>query len=404
MGGDVVSMVRGRAHVVVLGAGYAGIMAANRLRMAAPEAQVTLISPEAALTHRIAQHRLLGEERAAVIPLQKLLAARVAHVVGWAERIDVARGEVVLGGAVRVPYDQLIVATGSSTATPGIEGASAHVLTLEALASDAEARAALRRRRAGEVVHVVGGGLTGLEVATSLAVARGGGVRLVTRGPLGAGALEVASQAVVRARLEALGVEVLDDPRLGIEGVSADALHTTDGALPHAWCVWTAGMRASGLAEASGLTVDRSGRMICHPSTRSVDAPNVWGAGDAALIAGLSDGAQVMGCAAAMPAGAHAAAQVARVLRGEAPQAHDLGVMLRCVGLGPGAALVQGTLTDGTPTRALATGRTGALVKAGILRMVTDALRAERALGVALYRWPHRSAPTPSPAPSSARV
>ena len=390
-----VSTKASSAHVVVVGSGYAGVMAANRLRYHAPTARVTLISVEAALTHRIVQHQLLGAERAAAVPLARLLSAQVAHVAGWVERIEHLASEVVLRGGQRVGYDHLIVATGSQTATPAVEG-GAHALTLEALARDAEARAALRRRRGDEVVHVVGGGLTGLEVAAELAIARGGGVRLVTRGELGAGLLDAASRQRVRARLEAIGVERVEHAQ--IEGITADALHTRRGSLSHAWCVWTAGFRASGLAEASGLRVDGAGRLRCAASSQSVDAPNVWGVGDAARIAGLSAGAQVMGCAAALPSGAHAAAQIGRVLRGEAPVAHDPGVALRCVGLGPGAALVQGVELDGTPTRALATGRVGAFVKEGIVRMVTGALRAERLLGRPVYVWAR------DPGVSSARL
>ena len=49
----------GNTHVVVIGGGYAGVMAANRL-MLRDDVTVTLINPRPDLVHRVRLHQLVG--------------------------------------------------------------------------------------------------------------------------------------------------------------------------------------------------------------------------------------------------------------------------------------------------------------------------------------------------------
>ena len=56
----------GNTHVVVIGGGYAGVMAANRLRLR-DDVTVTLINPRPDFVHRVRPHQLVGGSDDAVV-------------------------------------------------------------------------------------------------------------------------------------------------------------------------------------------------------------------------------------------------------------------------------------------------------------------------------------------------
>ncbi|QEU88529.1 oxidoreductase [Streptomyces viridosporus T7A] len=56
----------GNTHVVVIGGGYAGVMAANRLRPR-DDVTVTLINPRPDFVHRVRLHQLVGGSDDAVV-------------------------------------------------------------------------------------------------------------------------------------------------------------------------------------------------------------------------------------------------------------------------------------------------------------------------------------------------
>ncbi|MCZ9339909.1 NAD-binding protein, partial [Streptomyces sp. TRM76130] len=73
-----------RTHVIVIGGGYAGVMAANRLTLRG-DVTVTLINPRPDLVHRVRLHQLVGGS--AVIAYRDVLAERVRLLVDTATRI-----------------------------------------------------------------------------------------------------------------------------------------------------------------------------------------------------------------------------------------------------------------------------------------------------------------------------
>jgi NADH dehydrogenase FAD-containing subunit len=71
------------AQVVVVGAGYAGAMAANRLAAVdCPETAVTVINPWAAFVERIRLHEFAADRRGAGIGLRQVLDDRVRQGTG----------------------------------------------------------------------------------------------------------------------------------------------------------------------------------------------------------------------------------------------------------------------------------------------------------------------------------
>lgn len=121
-------------EVVVVGGGYAGVMAANRVRQR-EDVTVTVINPRQVFVPRLRLHQLVGGTHDAVVDYQEVLAEGVKLVVDNATRIDATGRTVTLAGGGSIGYDYLIYAVGSLSGGPQVPGAAEFaypVATLEA--------------------------------------------------------------------------------------------------------------------------------------------------------------------------------------------------------------------------------------------------------------------------------
>lgn len=392
------------AHVLVAGAGYAGIIAAQRLaRRAGDRVRVTLVNPLPHLVERIRLHQVAAgwtsrERRLADLLRGTGAALRLGRVVA----IDPARRRVELdeGGArTWVAVDHLVLAAGSTTRGELRGGGRAHRLDTPASAR-ALGRAAREVAGRGQRLVVVGGGLTAIEAVSELVDATPGlRAALVCRGRVGEGALGPAAAAHVRAALVGRGVELLEEtPALAVE---PGAVVTAAGLVHGGAVLWTAGFAASPLAAAAGLAVDGAGRMLVDDTRVVADAPWIWGAGDAAVPAVPVGAPVVMACKIAMPMGAHVADNVARVVRGRAPAPFSFGDVLVCASLGRGDGVVQRRDRAGGNRGALR-GRPAAWIKEAICRGTVTTLAATRRWA-GFLRWLDGPRPT-LPAATPARL
>ena len=117
-------MPTNQIHVVVLGGGYAGVMAANRLETR-DDVAVTLVNPRPHFVERIRLHQMVVADDPATQTFTTVLNPGVHVVVDSAEHIDVAARRVRLASGSALDYDYLIYAVGSTSATPaGVPGAA----------------------------------------------------------------------------------------------------------------------------------------------------------------------------------------------------------------------------------------------------------------------------------------
>jgi len=117
---------RSARRVVIIGAGYAGIMAANRLAGSKQDLEVSMINPVADFVERIRLHEVAAGARAtAAVPMESLLSERVDFTEDSAARIDPENRRVHLSsGRAPVSYNVLLYAVGSGQAASGVpEGA-----------------------------------------------------------------------------------------------------------------------------------------------------------------------------------------------------------------------------------------------------------------------------------------
>ncbi|MGX2997881.1 NAD(P)/FAD-dependent oxidoreductase [Streptomyces sp. JNUCC 64] len=326
----------GQTRVVVIGGGYAGVMAANRLTLR-DDVTVTLINPRPEFVHRVRLHQLVGGSDDAVVAYRDVLAGRVRLVVDTVTRIDAADQSVTLTAGGTLDYDYLIYAVGSGSAGTAVPGAAGFAHPIATLEEARRLRVVLDAVPATAPVTVVGGGPSGIETAAELAE-RGRRVTLVCGGALGP-YLHARGRRSVAKRLAALGVTVLDGSGAKVTRVTRDAVRLADGReLPSGVTVWTAGFGVPDLAARSGLSTDSMGRLLTDETLTSVDAPRVVAAGDSAAPSGLP---LRMSCLNAAPLGARAADTVLSRLAGEQPENLHQGFYGQCVSLGRRAGIFQ---------------------------------------------------------------
>jgi NADH dehydrogenase FAD-containing subunit len=405
----------GRPHrVVVLGAGYAGVLATNRLLSSLTPAEqtrvtVTVVNPRADFVERIRLHQVAaGTLATAARPLGDLLHPRANLLVAHAERIDPdARRVLITDNPARpagdwLGYDTLVYAVGSTAATGTVPGAAAHAYGLADPDRAVAARAAVAALPAGRSVVVVGGGFTAIEAASELAEARPDlAVAMLTTGPVASG-LTARARRRLLAGLDRLGVVVRTAAR--VTAVHPDHLDaaTPDGStvhLPADVCLWTASFAVPGLATRSGLPVDGHGRLRTDETLTVPGHPNIIGAGDAALAPPSVAGHLRMSCAAALPLGGHAAHTVLARLRNTTPEPLSVGFLVQCVSLGRRDGVIQLVHPDDRPRRVVLAGRVGARIKEQVCQLTVNGLLGER--GKAGAYWAPRG-PRPAVTRASA--
>jgi 3-phenylpropionate/trans-cinnamate dioxygenase ferredoxin reductase component len=269
--------------VLIIGGGVASVRCARTLRRHGFDGRILLVGDERSLPYNRPplSKELLRDD----LPDELVHAEQAA----WYERrnVEMRRGTTVtaldveartaeLWDGTMIGYERCLLATGAAPRTLPVPGGAA-VPTLRTLADSRRLRAAALAA-ASEPVVIVGGGLIGVEVASSLASLGLSPVLLAMDDRLWSGALgdELSSWAVQRLRDG--GVEV----RLGtrVTEVVDGRVQTATGDVHGTVLLAGVGVEPrTGLAEAAGLEVGDG--IVVDDEGRTSD-PNVWAAGDVA--------------------------------------------------------------------------------------------------------------------------
>jgi len=300
---------------VVIGAGIAGVSAAEAIRKSAPQADITLISNETYLPYyRLNLTRYLaGEIRADQLNLHPDLWYNIQNIRllrnTEARTLDLVNKELGFSDGSKVPFDRLVLTTGSRPFVPPFPGASRKNVTTLRTRQDADFLLEACQRNCKCIC--IGGGLLGLETAGALA-RRGADVTVLENQAwlLPRQLNETASkrfQAQVQARGIAVRTKINIRELAGDETVHGVLLD--DGTtLPADVVVISAGVRANiDLARQAGLEVKQG---ILVDSTMKTSHADVFAAGDAAehrgMLYGLWVPSQVQGTVAGMNAAGQA--------------------------------------------------------------------------------------------------
>ncbi len=365
--------MNGHQHrIVVIGGGYAGVIAANRLR-SRPGLEITLLNPRPQFVERIRLHQLLTGSDDALVDYTEILGPGIELVTDAATRIDTGARQIHLRKGAPLPYDYLIYAVGSDSGGLTVAGAHEFAYPITTLEEAERLRAALTATPAQAPVCVVGAGPTGIETAAELAE-QGRAVTLVCGRVVGPYLSNAGRGSAVR-RLRALGIRLIEGSDTTVVDVRSDSVALADGRiLPSAVTIWSAGFGVPDLASRSGLRTDAIGRLITDETLTSVDDPRIVAAGDACAPSGKP---LRMSCQAAIPLGAQAADAVLARIAGQPPAAIDQAFTGQCISLGRRGGVIQFARRDDTALPLHLGGRTAALVKEVVCRSTVGSLRRE---------------------------
>ena len=329
----------GRPRVVIVGGGFGGLSAARALRGA--DVSVTLIDRTnhylfQPLLYQVATGVLSPADIAS--PIRFLLRRQRNATVLMEEvtSIDVPNKAVHVGAAA-VPFDYLILATGSRHSYfnhPEWESIAPGLKTLEDArqirhrflrAFELAERSTDRAQQQALLTFViVGGGPTGVELAGVMPTIAAKGLRpdfrnvdpacvrvlLLEGGPRLLPTFPESLSERARRDLEALGVECRTNAL--VTRITDECVYVGDERIATRTVYWAAGNVASPLARSLGAPVDRAGRVLVEPDLSIPGNANVFVVGDAAarpLIPGVA--------AAANQMGTHAGRMIRRTLDGQ---------------------------------------------------------------------------------------
>jgi NADH dehydrogenase len=221
----------------------------------------------------------------------------IHYIRGIADRIDPEAQTLSIvartGERSTLSYDRLILAAGSQLHRPQIPGLDHFAFSIDQLAEAAEFDAhlhALAQRPESlgrDSIAIIGGGFTGIELATELparlrrilgetAKPR---IILIERADVIGPELGANPRPIIEQALQSQGVEC----RLGtqVTRITATGLETSFGeTIPTETVVWTAGMRANPLTRQLPGEQDALGRVLVDRNLRLPAAPAIFAAGD----------------------------------------------------------------------------------------------------------------------------
>ena len=313
-------------RIVVLGAGYAGATAIQRLDAEEDEDfDVVWISDTSFHFALHEAHRVIsepGKRNELTVDVDEISNSRFvqATVTG----IDPDSERVELSDGRQISYDHLLVGIGSRTATYDIPGVANYAYSLKSrsdairIARDVRELILNSSYETPEQIVVAGAGLSGIQTAGEIAKLRNekGGALDVTLVEAESMIYPSGTKPVQKKLLKLLrdaGVE--SRVRMPIQKVTSDKVVTKQGNIPYDLLVWTTGITGPEELEQSSIPT-KAGRVTVTNTLQSDEYDNLYGIGDVALHqSNVRPSAQT-----AIQSGAAGANNVIRQLKGKPQQ------------------------------------------------------------------------------------
>lgn len=330
-----------RPHVVIVGAGFAGLAAIAALKD--QEVTITLIDKHnfatfQPLLYQVATAGLNPGDVA--FPVRSLLRRfpGVTFRQGVLTSLDREKKEVVLEDGESISYDYLILGFGASTNYFGVPGAGEHTYAIYAL-DDAVAvrnrifaqyeKVAAHGAEEGDLtVVVIGGGATGVEMAGALAELRTRALHtdypniesslakviLIEQNGHLLSAFDEPLCEYAKSELEGRGVTVRVNET--VREIFADQVQLTSGEIiKSSLIIWAAGVGVPEVATKLGLLQGRGGRIVVGGDLRAEGCDREFAVGDLAAALDQSGELTPQLAQPAIQSGAHAGAQILRLMQ-----------------------------------------------------------------------------------------
>jgi NADH dehydrogenase len=264
-------------RIVVVGGGYAGLAALGELRQLSRDKDVILIDPGDGhelipeLPEALRQHDPIEEH---IVYYKDILQGTgIQHVKRRVEQVSAQQRTVTLDSGETLGYDWLLLSVGSVPAFPPIAGLKERALPLRNALDTRVIKSRLKYAEHQRIV-IVGGGLTGVEVAGILAPDHD--VWLIEGAPrllpaLGIGLAQYAKERLVRA-----GVKVILGQKL--VAVHEKTLALERDAIHYDVLIWAGGIAPPAWLKTTDLPLDSQGYPVAD--VRGMVLPRTFVAGD----------------------------------------------------------------------------------------------------------------------------
>ncbi|MGG6310160.1 NAD(P)/FAD-dependent oxidoreductase [Paenibacillus macerans] len=274
---------------------------------------------------------------------------------GEVAALDLERRLVLFEEGDPLEYDQLVIALGCTDNYHHIPGAGEHSCSIQSFAAVRETYMRLNNARPYAKINIVGGGLSGVELAAELRESRPDlNIAIVDRGSRLLSAFPPKVSGYVAKWFHEHDIETLS--HISIGALESGVIRHEQGEIASDVTVWTAGIRPASLVQAMDVAKDRQGRVLLNEYYQIPEYPEVFVCGDCASLP-FSPSAQ-----AAEGQGHHIGQVAAALWRGEPPRLQPIKLKGTLGSLGKKAGF-------GLMGRTQVTGRVPRLLKSGVLWM-----------------------------------
>ncbi|TGL69911.1 NAD(P)/FAD-dependent oxidoreductase [Leptospira jelokensis] len=371
-----------KTNVVILGAGYAGILCANRLEKQNKNCKITLLSDQFYFQERIRFHEFAVGRAKKRIPIQEYLRKNIDFQLGKVTNIDPNNNTVAFHshqGERSVPYDYLVVAIGSG-----------NIKQLSPEENSIQSEKALVtfqiKKDPNQIKNlcILGGGLTGIELATEWKERfPNANVTIVDTKEFGHSFSET-GKAHLKKTFARMGIKTIEN--IAIQSIQNGKISFQNKTNLEYDCLMNCtGFQTESLFDHSALHTNTKEQIYVDGYLRSKQHSNLFAIGD---VAKVNDSILRMGCVTALPMGAYVADTINQIIKNKKPSEFQFQFFGRCVSLGRNDGLIQFTYGDDSPREWILKGKLAAWTKECVNRFTLFSIYMEKLLPFRFYLWP----------------
>ncbi|MDT3427849.1 NADH dehydrogenase [Paenibacillus forsythiae] len=272
--------------LLILGGGYGGLALIQKLleQHLPSDVEIVLVDrmPYQGIKteyYALAAGTVSDHDLRIAFPVHPQLSVKYGEV----DAVNLDKRLVLMTDGELVPYDLLAIALGCTDNYHGIPGAEEHTCGIQSLLDTRETYRRLNDVKPYGTVNIIGGGLSGVELAAELRESRPDlNIAILDRGERVLSAFPARLSQYVEEWFSEHEVRTLG--RISVSHIEKDAVYNGSQAISSDVTVWTGGIQPVKVVQELNLAKDHGGRVILGPYHQVPDYPEVYVIGDCASL------------------------------------------------------------------------------------------------------------------------